>query len=137
VLFRAIGGSMIKASKLLLVDDEEELIENLIFDLRDDINSFLIGCNGKEALKVYKENKHDITCIITDLNMPVMNGLKFIEEIRKIDLDVPVVFLTAHGDENKMKLALSLNAFDFLSKPYNISELKEMIHSIHEDYEIA
>ena len=116
---------------VLLVDDEEELVENLSFDLSEDIEEFIIAYNGKAALEKFKENKNEISCIITDIKMPLMNGLVFIQEVRKIDKKIPVVFLTAHGDEEQMKLALSLNAFDFLNKPYDVWELKEMLYAIH------
>ena len=123
---------MLKKSTVLLVDDEEELVENLAFDLREDVDEFLTAYNGKDALKVFKENKKDITCIITDIKMPQMNGLQFIQEVRGISSSVPVIFLTAHGDEEQMKLALSLNAFDFSNKPYDLWELKEMLVAIHD-----
>lgn len=122
---------MLKNSTVLLVDDEEELIENLTFDLREDVEEFLTAFNGKSALEVFNKYSDNITCIITDIKMPIMNGLQFIQEVRKISPNVPVIFLTAHGDEEQMKMALSLNAFDFSSKPYDLWELQEMLVTIH------
>jgi len=122
---------MIKASKVLLVDDEQELLENLSFDLRDTVEELFFATNGRDALEIYQEYQSEISCIITDIKMPKMNGLQFISKIRELSQTVPVIFLTAHGDQEQMKLALSLNAFDFISKPYDLWELKEALHSIY------
>ncbi len=126
---------MLNGSIVLLVDDEEELLENLTFDLREDVEEFVTAGDGNEALELFKKHQHEISCIITDIKMPRMNGLQFIQEVRKINTNVPVVFLTAHGDEEQMHVALSLDARDFISKPYDTFELRESIILIHEDIE--
>lgn len=122
---------MIKASKVLLVDDEQELLENLSFDLRDTVEELFFATNGRDALEIYQEYQSEISCIITDIKMPKMNGLQLISKIRELNKTVPVIFLTAHGDQEQMKLALSLNAFDFISKPYDLWEITEALHNVY------
>ncbi len=106
---------------LLIADDEAELIENLQYDLKKFISNIIIAKNGAEALKKLKENKID--CVLTDINMPQKNGLVFAKEAREWGYKLPIIFLTAHGDDNLRKKALSLNAFDFIDKPYEKESL--------------
>lgn len=123
--------------KVLLVDDEPELLQNLTFDLREDITEFLTATDGKDALTIFNENKYNIDLIISDIKMPKMNGLQFVQEVRKSDQKIPVIFLTAHGDEEQMKIALSLGANDFIRKPYDLYELRDSIDSIvNEEIEV-
>ncbi len=106
---------------LLIADDEEELIENLQYDLKKNISHIIVAKNGAEALKKLKENKID--CVLTDINMPQKNGLVFAKEAREWGYELPIIFLTAHGDDDLRKKALSLNAFDFIDKPYEKESL--------------
>lgn len=116
---------------LLMVDDEEELIENLRYDLKKVVAKIIVARNGAEALIKLKENKIDV--VVTDINMPQKNGLVFAKEAREWGYDLPIIFLTAHGDDNLMKKALSLDAFDFVDKPYKKDSLIEIITEASEE----
>jgi len=111
--------------KLLIVDDEEELLENMEYDLKKDIKSIIVARNGVEALRKLKTAKVD--CIITDINMPKKNGIQFAKEAREWGYNLPIIFLTAHGDDSLMKKALTLNSFDFIDKPYDKSSLVSVL----------
>ncbi|MCY4644068.1 MAG: response regulator [Bacteriovoracales bacterium] len=110
---------------LLIADDEEELIENLKYDLEKSISKIIVAENGEEALKKLKSNKVD--CVLADINMPGKNGLVFAKEAREWGYQLPIMFLTAHGDDHLMKNALSLNAFDFIDKPYEKKTLLDIL----------
>ena len=110
---------------LLIVDDEEELLENLQYDLKKSINNITTAKNGAEALLKLKQKKID--CVLTDINMPQKNGLIFAKEARAWGYDLPIIFLTAHGDNELRKKALSLNAFDFIDKPYQKESLIQIL----------
>ena len=110
---------------LLMADDEEELLENLSYDLKKVVKKIVFAKNGAEALMKLKENKIDI--VITDINMPQKNGLVFAKEARAWGYNLPIIFLTAHGDDNLMKQALSLDAFDFIDKPYEKDTLIDIL----------
>jgi YesN/AraC family two-component response regulator len=115
---------MIKMN-LLIADDEEELIENLEYDLKKVVSRVIVAKNGAEALIKLKENKVD--CVMTDINMPQKNGLQFAKEAREWGFELPIIFLTAHGDDELRKKALNLNAFDFIDKPYTKETLVEIL----------
>lgn len=101
---------------LLIVEDEEvlsSLLKDLLEPHADKIGAAYNGLEGLEA--VNNETYHAIVC---DINMPKMNGLEFIEEMRKRGNEHPIIFYTAHGNEQLMREALSFGAFDFLAKPH-------------------
>lgn len=116
---------------LLIADDEEELIENIKYDLKKTVANFVIAKNGAEALIKLKENKVDI--VLTDINMPQKNGLVFAKEARQWGYKLPIIFLTAHGDDGLMKQALSLGAFDFIDKPYQKEPLIDILTEATEE----
>lgn len=107
---------------LLIVDDEQELVENIIFDLEDDIPNIVAAYDGQMALNLIKNNEN-IGFVLTDIKMPKMDGLTFAKKAREHGFNLPIIFLTAHGDEHLMKEALKLNAFDFINKPYEKEDL--------------
>lgn len=110
---------------LLIADDEEEIIKNLRFDLRDVAKFFLVAKDGVEALTLLQNNKVD--CILTDINMPNKTGLEFAKEARDLKFNTPIIFLTAHGDEENMQQAIAYGAHDFIDKPYDVDELVKTV----------
>jgi YesN/AraC family two-component response regulator len=116
---------------LLIADDEEELIENVLYDLKKTVKTIITASNGAEALIKLKENKVDI--VISDINMPQKNGITFATEAREWGYSLPFIFLTAHGDDELMKKALSLGAFDFIDKPYEKDSLIEILKEAAEE----
>lgn len=116
---------------LLLADDEEELLENIIYDLKKKVSRVITAKNGAEALLKLKKEKVD--CVITDINMPQKNGITFAKEAREWGYNLPIIFLTAHGDDALMKKALSLNSFDFIDKPYDKKDLFGVLDEAHDE----
>ena len=108
---------------LLLVDDEELLLENTKILLEDIADNIFTASRGKEALKIIQEN--EIHAIICDIHMPEMSGVEVIQEVRKLNIETPFIFYTAHGDRELMKQAIKYGAFDFLNKPY-MDDLEEI-----------
>jgi CheY-like chemotaxis protein len=111
--------------KVLVVEDEEitrwmlkKMIENEGFVVQD-------AENGEIGLKMFKSFKPDI--VFSDISMPVMDGLKMLEEIRKIDYDAIVVMTTAFGSSNYTLQALRLRANDYLLKPINRYDLNMVL----------
>lgn len=110
---------------LLIVDDEEELIENILYDIKSLQFRTYTANNGVEGLKILKDNPIDI--ILSDIKMPKKDGIQFASEARAFGYEKPLIFLTAHGDDKLMRKALSLGAFDFIDKPYNQKSLLEIL----------
>ena len=113
-------------SKLLLVDDDVELTELLSSLLTLEGFDVQTANNGLEALQKLDES-HEL--ILLDVMMPKLNGLDTLKEIRKVS-NVPVMMLTARGDDIDRVLGLELGADDYLPKPFNDRELVARIRAI-------
>ena len=116
--------------KVLVVDDEIHIVHVVAIKLRNNGYDVISAGNGANALKLVQEEKPDI--VVTDFQMPVMNGLELIENLRSdaSTENIPVVLLTARGfaidDEQKQKLRVSA----ILSKPFSPKELLRSIEDI-------
>ena len=113
-------------SKLLLVDDDIELTELLYAFLKLEGFEVQTANNGMEALKILNET-HQL--VLMDIMMPVLNGIETLKEIRKRS-NVPVMMLTARGDDIDRVLGLELGSDDYLPKPFNDRELVARIRAI-------
>lgn len=114
--------------KLLIIDDEPNLRRAIKYSLSKKIFDIKEAENGKKALKIMEEEKPDI--IITDIKMPVMDGITFLKELKKQSLDIPTIVLTAFGNVEIAVSAMKNGAIDFLVKPFPITELEAKISSI-------
>lgn len=112
-------------SRLLIVEDDKDIRELLKHFLKEFVDEIVEAENGSEALKLIKDQEFDT--ILSDIEMPQMNGLKFLGYVRSLGYMTPFVVLTAHGDHSKALEALSLGAFDFISKD---SKKKIVIESV-------
>lgn len=101
---------------LLLIDDETLLLERTALLLEDIADTVYTASSGKEGLKIL--DTKEIHCIICDINMPEMNGVEVLENIRKTNTEIPFIFYTGHGSRELMKKAVKLGAFDFIDKPF-------------------
>lgn len=109
---------------LLIVDDEPLILRNLKITLEDYADNIFMAENGIKALEI--ESKETIHCIICDINMPKMNGVEVIANLRAKGNNVPVIFYTGHGNQALMIEAAKYGAFDFLDKP-NLDGLEDVV----------
>ncbi|MBF0408840.1 MAG: response regulator [Candidatus Riflebacteria bacterium] len=120
--------------KIMIVDDESvarRLIkENLEMDFPE--ISFIESSNGHEALKLFSKLAPEI--VISDINMPGMNGLRFLSETKKLDSDCRFIFITGRDDTDSAIQALKLGAFDYLRKPLEIEELSHVLKNVVKDF---
>lgn len=100
---------------LLLIDDEAELSESMKELFMDEAQEIFIANNGQEALEILERN--DIDCVVSDIKMPVMDGLKFMKLARERGHEQPIIFFTGHGTEQLKKEVRELGAADLLMKP--------------------
>ena len=110
---------------ILIVDDEANMRRVLRALLRRDGYAILEAADGGAALAVLDDGKIDVA--VTDLKMPRMNGLEFLEEARKRDRGLPVILLTAHGTVGSAVEALKQGAFDYLTKPFDPEEVRQVV----------
>ena len=116
--------------KILMVDDESDL-EHLVRqrmrrEIRSGLYSFLFAGDGIEALEALGEHK-DIDLVLSDINMPRMDGLTLLEKIPEVDTDLRSVVISAYGDMKNIRAAMNRGAFDFVTKPIDFDDLRVTI----------
>jgi len=116
-----------KNLKIMIVEDDEETICYLTNFLECIFEDIIIAHDGIEALKIYK-NKH-IDLIITDINMPKMNGIELIENIRKLDNKLSIIILSSHNESNFLLKGIELGVNGYILKPLNIDALIQTLHN--------
>lgn len=115
------------SKRILVVDDERLIVKGITFSLEQD--SFEVGCayDGEEALELARNNEYDL--IVLDVMLPKIDGLNVCQQIREFSA-VPIIMLTAKGDDMDKILGLDYGADDYMTKPFNILELKARIKAI-------
>ena len=122
--------------KLLLVDDEEDFRRATATALSRRGFTVTDAANGDEALEAIKHELPDV--VILDLKMPGKSGIETLQEIRRIDADLPVIILTGHGDLEAAMAGIKLDIIDFLQKPVDMDRLSKHIHRLMDrDAEVA
>ncbi|MFA7092125.1 MAG: response regulator [Arcobacteraceae bacterium] len=112
--------------KLLFVEDEEDLITIIEDTLKKLQSNFLTARNGEEALKVL-ENNTNIDAVITDINMPLMNGIELVEQMNKRGLTIPVIVMSAHTEAEYIDKAKALGVKNYLLKPFDFIKFIDLI----------
>lgn len=115
------------AQRVLVVDDEKLIVKGIRFSLEQDGMQVDCAYDGEEALTYAKENTYDI--ILLDVMLPKMNGFEVCQQIREFS-GVPIIMLTAKGDDMDKILGLEYGADDYITKPFNILEVKARIKAI-------
>ena len=115
------------SKKVLVVDDEKLIVKGIRFSLEQDGMEVDAAYDGEEALEMAKEKEYDI--ILLDLMLPKLDGLGVCQQIREFS-NVPIVMLTAKGDDMDKILGLEYGADDYITKPFNILEVKARIKAI-------
>lgn len=115
------------AKKVLVVDDEKLIVKGIRFSLEQDGMEVDCAYDGEEALNMAKANKYDM--ILLDIMLPKMDGFEVCQAIREFS-DMPIVMLTAKGDDMDKILGLDYGADDYITKPFNILEVKARIKAI-------
>ena len=113
--------------KILVVDDEALLVKGIRFNLKSDGYEVITGSNGQEAVELTKSESPDL--VVLDVMMPVMDGLTACGKIREFS-DVPIILLTAKADDMDKLIGFDHGADDYLTKPFNILELKARIRAL-------
>ncbi|SHI25488.1 DNA-binding response regulator, OmpR family, contains REC and winged-helix (wHTH) domain [Butyrivibrio fibrisolvens DSM 3071] len=113
--------------KALVVDDEKSIVKGLKFSLEQDDMEVDCAYDGAEALELARANKYDI--ILLDVMLPELSGFDVCQAIREFS-NVPVIMLTAKGDDMDKILGLEYGADDYITKPFNILEVKARIKAI-------
>ena len=113
--------------KVLVVDDEKLIVKGLRFSLEQDDMEVECAYDGEEALEMAKNNQYDL--VLLDIMLPKLTGLEVCQQIREFS-DVPVIMRTAKGEDMDKILGLEYGADDYITKPFNILEVKARIKAI-------
>ena len=113
--------------KILVVDDESLLVKGIRFNLMNEGYEVITGSNGQEAVDLVAREKPDL--VVLDVMMPVMDGLTACAKIRESS-DVPIIMLTAKVDDMDKLIGFDHGVDDYLTKPFNILELKARIRAL-------
>ena len=115
------------AKRVLVVDDEKLIVKGIRFSLEQDGMEVDCAYDGEEALAMAGQNTYDI--ILLDVMLPKLNGFEVCQQIREFS-NVPIVMLTAKGDDMDKILGLEYGADDYITKPFNILEVKARLKAI-------
>ena len=113
--------------KILVVDDEALLVKGIRFNLQNEGYEVITGSNGLEAIKQVKEQQPDL--VVLDVMMPEMDGLTACSKIREFS-NIPIIMLTAKTDDMDKLIGFDHGVDDYLTKPFNILELKARIRAL-------
>jgi len=113
--------------RILVVDDEKLLVKGITFNLENDGYEVDGAYDGQQALELFQQNTYDL--IILDLMLPIYDGLSLCRKIRETS-EVPIIMLTAKGETSDKILGLEYGADDYMTKPFDILELKTRIKTI-------
>ena len=113
--------------KILVVDDEELLVKGIRFNLQNDGYEVITGFNGAEAVRLAQSEQPDL--VVLDIMMPEMDGLTACRHIREFS-NIPIILLTAKADDMDKLMGFDNGADDYLTKPFNILELKARIRAL-------
>lgn len=115
------------ANKVLVVDDEKLIVKGLKFSLEQDGMEVSCAYDGEEALESARNNEYDM--ILLDIMLPKLDGMQVCQQIREFS-NVPIIMLTAKGDDMDKILGLEYGADDYITKPFNILEVKARMKAI-------
>ena len=115
------------SKKVLVVDDEKLIVKGIRFSLEKDSMEVDCAYDGQEALELASKNEYDV--ILLDVMLPKLNGFEVCQQIREFS-DVPIIMLTAKGDDMDKILGLEYGADDYITKPFNILEVKARMKAI-------
>ncbi|MCO5240705.1 MAG: response regulator transcription factor [Chitinophagaceae bacterium] len=116
-----------KPQKILLVDDDKNISEILEFNLKNEGFDVEVVYAAEDALK---KPVKDFQLILLDIMMGGMSGLKMVEQLRKDNIHVPVIFLTAKDTENDMLTGFSVGGDDYIAKPFSVKEVIARIRAV-------
>lgn len=118
---------ILKTISVLYVEDENDVREFTSKLLSSLLKNVYVAQDGLNGLKIFEEHKDDIDLIVSDINMPKMDGLSMCDAIKKINPEIPLVITSAHNDTNFLKRAIEIGVTTYAMKPIDLYQLIESI----------
>ncbi|MCF6200591.1 MAG: response regulator [Hydrogenimonas sp.] len=118
----------LKELKVLYVEDEETIREAMARMLNRVVGKLYVAKNGKEGLELYMDAGPDM--VVSDIRMPVMDGIEMAKHIKEINFETPIIFTTAFGDSDYLKEVIDMGAQGYLIKPIEKKKLMQKLSFI-------
>ena len=118
---------ILKNISVLYVEDEKDVREFTSKLLGSLLKKVYVAQDGLDGLKTFEENKDEIDLVISDINMPKLDGLSMCEAIKKINSEIPLVITSAHNDTSFLKKAIEIGVNNYAMKPIDLYQLIESI----------
>jgi len=115
------------AARILVVDDEELIVKGIKFNLSQDKMEVDCAYDGQQAIEMAKQKEYD--CVLLDVMLPVFSGYEVCQRIREFS-NMPIIMLTAKSEDSDKILGLEYGADDYITKPFNIMEVKARIKAV-------
>ena len=119
--------SILKNITILYAEDEKDLREVTHQILKGFTKKQYVAQNGQEGLELFKKYEKEIDLIITDVNMPILNGLDMVKEIKKINLNIPIIVATAFSNKEYLLEAIDIGVDKYVLKPIDIAKLLQVM----------
>lgn len=119
-----------KNIKVLVLDDSTTMLRIIVNTLKNigiEETNIITSENGKEGFEKFTKNKNNLNLILTDWNMPIMNGLEFVNKVRNIDKDIKIVMITTESGKREVITALKAGVDNYIAKPFNAYLLREKL----------
>jgi PAS domain S-box-containing protein len=126
----SIDKNLLKRLTLLYVEDDDVIRTELSQLLTNFFSMVHVAKNGKEGLRTYLENQDHIYLILTDVNMPELNGIEMIKKVRDFDTKIPVIFATAYSDSEFLVEAIKLRVQEYIVKPIDVRYLISLMNDV-------
>ena len=126
----SIDKNLLNKFTLLYVEDDDIIRSEFSDLLASFFSRVLTAKDGKEGLRTYLENQDEIDIILTDINMPFLSGIDMVRKIREIKSNVPVIFATAHSDNDFLAEAIKLRAQEYIVKPIDVRHLLSIMNEL-------
>ena len=118
---------LLKTFTVLYVEDEKNLQNDIYENISPFVKEIITAKDGVEGLNLYIKHRENITLIISDILMPNMNGIEMVDQIRKIDSNIPIIYTTAFNDNDFMKKTIEQSVISYIIKPIDIELLLNAI----------
>ena len=121
----------LKEISVLYVEDDKNIQEELEYFLSNKVRKLYVANNGKEGIELYEKHQPDL--VITDIQMPILDGIKMSEKIKELNPTAPIIIITAFNDSNYLFEAIKLNITSYLTKPLDLKLLIDTLAKISKD----
>jgi len=118
---------LLKTLRVLLVEDELELREELCSNLSYFLENIITAVDGDDGYEKFIANQENIDLIISDINMPKINGIEMVDKIREVNKDIPIIYATAFNDTSYLLKTIEQNVSGYVLKPVDMEELLHVI----------